>query len=56
VERYDPQEIEGRWQAMWEEERTWEVPNPGEPGFDGAKPKSYVLVMLPYPSSPTSAI
>jgi leucyl-tRNA synthetase len=50
VERYDPQEIEGRWQAMWEEERTWEVPNPGEPGFDGAKPKSYVLVMLPYPS------
>ena len=31
-------------------ERTWEVPNPGEPGFDAAKPKYYVLEMLPYPS------
>jgi leucyl-tRNA synthetase len=50
VERYDAQEIERRWQAVWEEEGTWEVPNPGDPGFDGAKPKSYVLVMLPYPS------
>jgi leucyl-tRNA synthetase len=50
VERYDPQEIETRWQAVWEEERTWEVPNPGDPGFDETKPKSYVLVMLPYPS------
>jgi leucyl-tRNA synthetase len=50
VERYDAQEIERRWQAVWEEERTWEVPNPGEPGFDATKPKSYVTVMLPYPS------
>jgi leucyl-tRNA synthetase len=50
VERYDPQQIEGRWQTIWEEERTWEVPNPGEPAFDETKPKSYVLVMLPYPS------
>jgi leucyl-tRNA synthetase len=50
VERYDPQQIERRWQTIWEEERTWEVPNPGEPAFDETKPKSYVLVMLPYPS------
>ena len=35
---------------MWADERTWEVPNPGDPGFDGSKPKSYVLEMLPYPS------
>ena len=48
--RYDPQAIEARWQAVWEEERTWEVPNPGQPGFDPAKPKAYVLEMLPYPS------
>jgi leucyl-tRNA synthetase len=47
---YEPHEIERRWQAIWAEERTWEVPNPGEPGFDAAKPKSYVLEMLPYPS------
>ena len=50
MERYDPHAIEARWQAVWEEERTWEVPNPGQPGFDPAKPKSYVLEMLPYPS------
>src|SRR3712207_5684717 len=42
--RYDPREIEPRWQAVWADERTWEVPNdaPGE--------SSYVLEMLPYPS------
>jgi leucyl-tRNA synthetase len=49
-ERYDPPAIEARWQRVWEEEGTWEVANPGEPGFDPDKPKSYVLEMLPYPS------
>jgi leucyl-tRNA synthetase len=48
--KYDPQSIEERWQAVWDSEKTWEVPNPGEPGFDASKPKSYVLEMLPYPS------
>ncbi len=47
---YDPKAIERRWQQVWAEERTWEVANPGRPGFDPAKPKSYVLEMLPYPS------
>ena len=47
---YEPYAIERRWQQVWDEERTWEVANPGEPGFDDAKPKSYVLEMLPYPS------
>ncbi len=47
---YEPHEIERRWQSVWADERTWEVPNPGEPGFDASKPKSYVLEMLPYPS------
>jgi leucyl-tRNA synthetase len=47
---YEPHAIERRWQAVWAEERTWEVPNPGDPGFDDSKPKSYVLEMLPYPS------
>jgi leucyl-tRNA synthetase len=50
VDRYDPAEIEHRWQEVWAHQRTWEVPNPGQPGFDGTKPKSYVLEMLPYPS------
>ncbi len=48
--RYDPQAIEARWQAVWSGERTWEVPNPGDDGFDPSKPKAYVLEMLPYPS------
>jgi leucyl-tRNA synthetase len=43
--RYDPKEIEPRWQRVWADERTWEVSN--EP--DG-RPESYVLEMLPYPS------
>jgi leucyl-tRNA synthetase len=50
VERYDPQSIERRWQAVWDAERTWEVANPGQPGFDDSRPKAYVLEMLPYPS------
>src|SRR5947209_10628489 len=45
--RYDPHEIEPRWQAVWASERTWEVAN-GE-GAEGP-PASYVLEMLPYPS------
>jgi leucyl-tRNA synthetase len=47
---YEPKTIERRWQSLWAEERTWEVANPGQPGFDAEKPKSYVLEMLPYPS------
>jgi leucyl-tRNA synthetase len=49
-DRYEPQALERKWQAVWEEESTWEVPNPGQPGFDAQAPKSYVLEMLPYPS------
>jgi leucyl-tRNA synthetase len=48
--RYDPRAVERRWQEVWESERTWEVANPGDEGFDDSKPKAYVLAMLPYPS------
>ncbi|HSK50967.1 MAG TPA: leucine--tRNA ligase [Solirubrobacterales bacterium] len=47
---YEPKQIEQRWQRVWAEEKTWEVANPGQAGFDDTKPKSYVLEMLPYPS------
>ncbi|HEX4308201.1 MAG TPA: leucine--tRNA ligase [Solirubrobacterales bacterium] len=47
---YEPNAIESKWQAVWAEERTWEVPNPGQPGFDAEKAKAYVCEMLPYPS------
>ena len=50
MSRYEPREIEGRWQQVWADEGTWEVSNPGQDDFDPAKPKSYVLEMLPYPS------
>lgn len=50
MSRYEPRVIEGKWQGVWAEEGTWEVPNPGQEGFDPEKPKSYVLEMLPYPS------
>src|SRR4051794_21240686 len=50
--RYDAKQIEPRWQKVWADERTWEVPNPdpGATARGGERPKSYVLVMLPYPS------
>jgi leucyl-tRNA synthetase len=47
---YEPRAIEQKWQAVWAAEQTWEVPNPGQPGFDESKPKAYVCEMLPYPS------
>ena len=43
-------EFEPKWQHLWQERRTFHAPNPGEPGFDPAKPKFYVLDMFPYPS------
>src|SRR5215212_7181281 len=45
MDRYDPKQIEPKWQSVWEEERTWEVSN--EPD---ERPSQYVLEMLPYPS------
>ncbi len=63
--RYDPHEIEPRWQALWASERTWEVANDAAAdtradGWAGSSlsgvqaggraASSYVLEMLPYPS------
>ncbi|MGI9557584.1 MAG: class I tRNA ligase family protein, partial [Solirubrobacterales bacterium] len=47
---YDPQALERKWQAIWEEEATWQVAAPGDPGYDPSRARSYVLEMLPYPS------
>jgi leucyl-tRNA synthetase len=51
--RYDPHEIEPRWQAVWASERTWEVSNEAAAGVRAGSaepPSTYVLEMLPYPS------
>jgi leucyl-tRNA synthetase len=41
---YDPQRIEAKWQERWARERLFEA------DVDPARPKYYVLEMLPYPS------
>ncbi|MDX6447724.1 MAG: leucyl-tRNA synthetase [Gaiellaceae bacterium] len=46
MERYDPKPIEAKWQRVWEDERTFNVPT--EPGPDVQH--HYQLEMLPYPS------
>src|SRR3954466_7845887 len=45
ADRYDPKQIEPKWQKLWADEGTWEVSN--EPD---ERPSQYVLEMLPYPS------
>jgi leucyl-tRNA synthetase len=48
-ERYDPQQIESRWQRVWEDAHAFEVANP-EPGAAPDERRWYQLEMLPYPS------
>ncbi|HEV3046223.1 MAG TPA: leucine--tRNA ligase [Solirubrobacteraceae bacterium] len=54
--RYEPHEIEPRWQELWARERTWEVTNEpaegrgGPAAGAGLAANCYVLEMLPYPS------
>jgi hypothetical protein len=44
VERYNPQEIEKKWQQKWAEDRLYEARE------DDSKPKWYALTMFPYTS------
>jgi leucyl-tRNA synthetase len=54
--RYDAKlanDIETKWQEIWEKENTYYAPNPVGPmsdNFDATKEKLYVLDMFPYPS------
>jgi leucyl-tRNA synthetase len=48
MDRYDPQAIEAKWQAEWEREGAFVVPNPSP--ADAPREHTYVLEMLPYPS------
>ncbi len=47
---YPFDQFEQKWQKIWEEKQTFHALNPGEPGFDRARPKFFVLDMFPYPS------
>lgn len=42
--------FEPKWQAYWDENKTFRTPNPGDADFDPSKPKYFVLDMFPYPS------
>ena len=50
--RYEPHEIEQRWQRVWEDEGAFHVPNP-VPGAATPDKHWYQLEMLPYPSGPS---
>ncbi len=44
MESYDPQEVEAKWQNIWENKQIFSTSS------DPKKPKYYVLEMFPYPS------
>jgi leucyl-tRNA synthetase len=44
VQRYNPKEIEPKWQKQWEKSKIYEASE------DSSKPKRYVLEYFPYPS------
>jgi leucyl-tRNA synthetase len=44
MSRYNAKEVEAKWQAVWADEKCFEVE------ADPSKPKYYVLEMFPYPS------
>jgi leucyl-tRNA synthetase len=50
--KYDPEQIETKWQRVWEEKGTFVVPNPAAGAAPGGKGSdaTYVLEMFPYPS------
>ena len=47
---YPFDQIEPKWQAIWEKREIFHAPNPAEKNFDPAKAKFYILDMFPYPS------
>jgi leucyl-tRNA synthetase len=49
MERYEPHRIEPKWQAVWEDAKAFETPNPA-PGEIPDEQHWYQLEMLPYPS------
>ena len=44
IDKYNPKEIEQKWQKVWEAEKLYEVKE------DSSKPKWYALTMFPYTS------
>jgi leucyl-tRNA synthetase len=49
MEPYEPQQIEPKWQQVWEDAQAFSVANPADP-TETDRGKFYMLEMLPYPS------
>jgi len=47
-EKYDPKAIEGKWQRVWESQKTFKAPDPANDPLK--REKFYCLCMFPYPS------
>ena len=47
---YPFDQIEPKWQAIWEERQLFHAANPSEKDFDPSQKKFYILDMFPYPS------
>lgn len=43
-------DFEPKWQQVWDDNKTFRTPNPGDEDFDASKPKYFILDMFPYPS------
>ena len=50
MRRYEPEQIEKKWQDVWAREGAFNVANPEPADVDADVPRTYVLEMLPYPS------
>ncbi|HZC29058.1 MAG TPA: leucine--tRNA ligase, partial [Gaiellaceae bacterium] len=50
MDRYDPQEIEPKWQRVWDDAQAFRVDNPPDPARADDDRAFYMLEMLPYPS------
>jgi leucyl-tRNA synthetase len=50
MDRYEPREIEPKWQRVWEDARAFYASNPDSPDQADRGKKFYMLEMLPYPS------
>ncbi len=44
MKRYNPSEIEPKWQKIWSDNKTYQAPDKSD------KPKAYIAAMFPYPS------
>ena len=48
--RYEPQNIEKKWQKIWQDEKAFAATD------DYTKPKYYALVEFPYPRRPSASV